>query len=88
MRNLPNPPRQYSKRQTRAQEMEKFLDEGLEPTYHFSIFMVEDIKVNIDTCLHHLFPMLKKGQHAFFMVVDILGSPYTIILVFLRAYKT
>ena len=29
---------QYSKRQTRAQEIEKCLDEGLEPTYYFSIF--------------------------------------------------
>ena len=38
MGNLPNPPRQYSKRQTRVDEIEKCLDEGLEPTYHFSIF--------------------------------------------------
>ena len=35
--NLPNP-WQYSKRQTRAQEIEKCLDEALEPIYHFSIF--------------------------------------------------
>ena len=34
----PNPSRQYSKRQTRGEEIEKCLDEGLEPTYHFSIF--------------------------------------------------
>ena len=38
MRNLPNPPWQYNKRQTRVEEIEKCLDEGLEPTYHFSIF--------------------------------------------------
>ena len=28
---------QYSKRQTKAVEIEKCPDEGLEPTYHFSI---------------------------------------------------
>ena len=31
-------PRQYSKRQTRGVEIEKCLDENLEPTYHFSNF--------------------------------------------------
>ena len=41
MRNLPNLPWQYSKRHTRAQETEKCLDEGLEPTYSFSIFNAE-----------------------------------------------
>ena len=35
---LPNPSRPYSKRQTRGEEIEKCLDGGLEPTYHFSIF--------------------------------------------------
>ena len=38
MRNFPNPSCQYSKRQTRAKEMEKCLDECLEPTHYFSIF--------------------------------------------------
>ena len=33
-----NPSRQYSKRQTRGEEIEKCLDGGLEPTYYFSIF--------------------------------------------------
>ena len=37
MQNLPNPPRQYSKRQER-EEIEKCIDKGLEPTYYFSIF--------------------------------------------------
>ena len=36
--NFQNPPRQYSKRQTRKDEIEKCLGEGLEPTYYFSIF--------------------------------------------------
>ena len=38
MRNLPNPSRLYSKPQTRVEEIEKCLDQGLEPTYNFSIF--------------------------------------------------
>ena len=38
MQNLPNHPRQYSKCQIRVGGIEKCLDEGLEPTYHFSIF--------------------------------------------------
>ena len=38
MQNLLNPPQQYSKRQTRGEEIEKCLDGGLEPTDHFSIF--------------------------------------------------
>ena len=33
-----NPTRLYNKRQTIADEIEKCLDEGLEPNYHFSIF--------------------------------------------------
>ena len=37
---IPNPSRQYSKRQTRGEEIEKCLDEGLEPTYYFSIFNI------------------------------------------------
>ena len=42
MQNLSNPPWQYSKRQTRDEEIEKCLDEGLEPIYHFSIFKHND----------------------------------------------
>ena len=38
MRHVPNAPWQYSKHQTRAEEVERCLDEGLKPTYHFSIF--------------------------------------------------
>ena len=38
MPNLPNTHQQYSKRQTRADQVEKCLDEGLEPTYYLSIF--------------------------------------------------
>ena len=37
MRNL-NPPQQYRKRQTRADDIGKCKDKGLEPTYYFSIF--------------------------------------------------
>ena len=33
--------RSHSKRQTRGEEIEKCLDEGLEPTYYFSIFSHE-----------------------------------------------
>ena len=43
---LPNTSRQYSKRQTRGEEIEKCLDEGLEPTYYFSIFTLEDFFCN------------------------------------------
>ena len=35
---FPIPSRQYSKRQTRGEEIEKCLDGGLEPSYYFSIF--------------------------------------------------
>ena len=35
---FPNPSQQYSKRQNRGEEIEKCLDESLEPTYYFSIF--------------------------------------------------
>ena len=38
MRNLPNPPRQDGKRQTRADGIGECLEEGLEPTYYFSVF--------------------------------------------------
>ena len=38
IRNLLNPSQQYSKCQTRGEEIEKCLDEGLEQTYYFSIF--------------------------------------------------
>ena len=34
-----SPPLQYNKHQTRADKIGKCLDEGLEPTYYFSIFM-------------------------------------------------
>ena len=39
MRYLPIPPQQYSKRQTRGEEVETCLDEGLEPTYYL-VFLV------------------------------------------------
>ena len=39
MGNLLNLPWQYGKCQTRVQEIEICQDKGLEPTYHFSIFM-------------------------------------------------
>jgi len=35
MHNILNPPQHYSKHQTRAEEIEMILDEGLEPTYHY-----------------------------------------------------
>jgi len=38
MQNLLNSAQQYDKPQTRPKEIKKCLDEGLEPTYHFSIF--------------------------------------------------
>ena len=38
MRNLLNPPQQYCKRRTRGEDIEKCLDEGLEPTYYSRIF--------------------------------------------------
>ena len=38
MCNLPDPPWQYSKHQTTADEIGKCLDEGLEPTCYSSIF--------------------------------------------------
>ena len=37
-RIFPNPSRQYSKRQTRGEEIKKCLDGVFEPTYYFSIF--------------------------------------------------
>ena len=43
-----NPSRQYSKRQTRDEEIEKCLDEALEPTYYFSIFNSDFIMLPID----------------------------------------
>ena len=54
---FPNPSRQYSKHQTRGEEIEKCLDEGLEPTYYLSIFnLFNKIVVN-----HGLFE--KKIEH-------------------------
>ena len=47
MHNLPNPPRQYSKRQTRVEETEKCLDGGLEPIHYFSIFIQDEVRVQI-----------------------------------------
>ena len=38
MQNLPNLPWQYSRCQTKGEEIEKCLEEGLGPTYHFSTF--------------------------------------------------
>ena len=35
---FPNPSWKYSKRQTTGEEIEKCIDEGLEPTHYFSIF--------------------------------------------------
>ena len=35
---LPNPSQQCSKHQTRGEDIEKSLNEGLEPTYYSSIF--------------------------------------------------
>ena len=46
LRLVPNPSCQYSKRQTRGEEIEKCLDEGLEPTYYFSIFNSVDNQLN------------------------------------------
>ena len=46
MCNPLNPSQQYSKCQNRGEEIEKCLDEGLEPTYHFSIFRM-DIVITI-----------------------------------------
>ena len=40
---FPNPSRQYSKRQTRGREIEKCLDEPLEPSYYFIIFTFNPI---------------------------------------------
>lgn len=45
MQNFLNPPRQFGKHQTRAEQIEKCLVESLEPTYHLSIFML-DIKIH------------------------------------------
>ena len=44
---FPNFSRQYSKRQTRCEEIEKCLDEGLEPIYYFSIFSTAQLKESI-----------------------------------------
>ena len=44
MRNNPNPPWQYGKCQTRANESGKCLDRGLESTYYLSIFNCEDLR--------------------------------------------
>ena len=53
MRNLSNPSQQCSKCQTRAEEIEKCLDDGLEPTNYFSIFRVSTyLKVEISSLIH------------------------------------
>ena len=44
MCSLPNPIQQYSKHQTTAEAIEECLDEGLEPTYYFSIFSIASVK--------------------------------------------
>ena len=41
MHNVLNPLWQYSKRQTRAEEIERCLDEDLEPTYYSGIFTIQ-----------------------------------------------
>ena len=46
----------YSKRQNRGKEIEKCLDEGLEPTYHFSIFILYNNKRKF-----YLFEGMKNG---------------------------
>ena len=43
---FPNPLSQYSKRQTRAEEIRKCLDDCLEPTYYFSIFIPIIMKID------------------------------------------
>ena len=40
MRNLMNPPQQYSKHLTRGEKVEKCQDEALEPIYYFSAFRI------------------------------------------------
>ena len=40
LRNLPNPTWEYTRGQTIAEEEEKCVDEGLEPTYYLTIFMM------------------------------------------------
>ena len=45
---FPNPSLQYSKCQTRCEEIEKCLDGGSEPTYYFSIFDIR-IKDHMNT---------------------------------------
>ena len=56
---FPKPSRQYSKRQTRGEEIEKCLDGGLEPTYYFSIFRSNNStlisqEVHIKLCIETL----------------------------------
>ena len=46
-RNLPYPSWQYSKRQTRGEEIEKCLEGGLEPTYYYSIFRKTHMKTHM-----------------------------------------
>ena len=41
MTNHPNPRWRYSKCQTRAEDTGKYVDEGLEPNYHSSIFTLK-----------------------------------------------
>ena len=60
MHNLPNSPRQYNKHQTRVEEIEKCLDEGLEPTYCFSIFKMVLAKSK-SYILNHATPQPKKA---------------------------
>ena len=53
---FPNPSRQHSKQQTRGEEIEKCLDEGLEPTYYFSILSEK---------LHQSVSNLNSGEQLF-----------------------
>ena len=46
-KNLLNPPWKYSKHQTRAEKIQKCLDEGIEATYYFSVFRITWKKIGI-----------------------------------------
>ena len=60
MHNLPNSPWQYSKRQTKGEEIEKCLDGGLEPTYNFSIFSLDNFYVKTFLTVLHWHVLVKK----------------------------
>ena len=58
MHNLLNPPQQFGTLQTRAEEIGKCLDEGLQPTYHFSIFSFGTNELNRDKPTRTVFSIL------------------------------